>query len=83
VAYPPAVPAADITNTTPQVDRHPLDHNAITEALRDILNELGIDPKGAFASLTARMESIRELHHPVRRAAPVRWRHRPGRVGHL
>lgn len=80
MAYPPVIPPADVTNTTPQVDRHPADHNAITDALRDILNELGIDPAGAAATVTDRFVIIEQQVTPYGvflpyggAAAPAGW----------
>jgi hypothetical protein len=37
---------------------HPDDHNDISTALTDIINELGSNPKGAAASVTARLDAI-------------------------
>jgi hypothetical protein len=37
MAWPPTIPPANITNATPQIDRHASDHNAITDALREIV----------------------------------------------
>jgi hypothetical protein len=59
MAYPPAVPVATRTNTTPQVDNHPGDHNGISGALTDIINELGTGPKGTYPSLTQRLAAVK------------------------
>ncbi len=53
MAYPPTVPSGARINTTPQVDTHPADHLEIHAALTDIINELGADPSGDSADLTA------------------------------
>jgi hypothetical protein len=39
--WPPTIPPADITDSTQQLTRHPADHNAITEALREVVSALG------------------------------------------
>jgi microcystin-dependent protein len=75
MAYPPTIPPATRTNNTPQVDDHPDDHNAISAALTDIVNELGADPKGDYASLTAYLailDPIRYMQSPLA-AAPTGW----------
>lgn len=56
MAYPPSVPTTGRTNTTPQVNTHPADHNAIHSALTDIVNELGTNPKGDAADVGARFD---------------------------
>jgi len=38
--WPPVVPPAGRDNTTPQFDNHPSDHNAISAALTDTVNEV-------------------------------------------
>jgi hypothetical protein len=35
--WPPTIPLADIADNTPQLTRHPDDHNKITEALRSLV----------------------------------------------
>jgi hypothetical protein len=40
MAYPPSVPPATRTDTTPQFTNHPGDHNQISAALTEILNHL-------------------------------------------
>lgn len=53
MAYPPSVPSGARINTTPQVNTHPADHVSIHAALTDIINELGSNPSGDSADLTA------------------------------
>jgi microcystin-dependent protein len=75
MAYPPTIPPATRTNNTPQVDDHPDDHNAIANALTDIVNALGSDPAGDAASLTAYLailDPIRVMQSPVA-VAPTGW----------
>lgn len=52
MAYPPSPPALGKVNTTPQVDDHPAHHNALAQAIRDIVDILGTDPSGDYATLT-------------------------------
>jgi microcystin-dependent protein len=61
MAYPPSVPTGPRINTTPQVNTHPADHLAIHAALTDIVNELGANPSGSAANLTAWLDIL----HPV------------------
>lgn len=58
MAYPPTVPPNTRADATLMATNHKDDHNALSNALTDILNELGADPAGAFASLTARLVDI-------------------------
>ena len=58
MTYPPQIPPDNRLNTTPQVDNHPDDHNVISDALTDILNELGNNPKGTFADVEARLDAV-------------------------
>jgi microcystin-dependent protein len=53
VPYPPSPPPVGRTDSTPLPTNHPDDHNAISAALTDIINELGSNPKGTQASVTA------------------------------
>lgn len=53
MAYPPSVPVGTRINTTPQVNTHAADHNTIHAALTDIITELGSNPSGDFADVTA------------------------------
>lgn len=74
--YPPAVPPATRVNTDPQFDNHPADHNAIAAALNAILAELGSDPSGAAADLTARLATITPIGTVAAyagAAAPTNW----------
>jgi len=60
MAYPPAVPPATRNNATPQHDNHPGDHNGISAALTDIINELGDDPSSAsYPTVQARLEALK------------------------
>lgn len=65
MAYPPSIPTNARLNTTPQVDNHPADHNALSNALTDIVNELGSNPSAGFADLTARLNAAVEAGSPV------------------
>lgn len=56
MSYPPSVPPNTRTDATPLPTNHAADHNTISDALTDIINELGSDPSGAAASLTARLD---------------------------
>jgi hypothetical protein len=38
--FPPVIPPATRSNTTPQLDSHPSDHNAISNAFADIVKQL-------------------------------------------
>jgi hypothetical protein len=42
MAWPPTIPAANITNTTEQNNRHPADHNALSAALPDIVDFVAV-----------------------------------------
>lgn len=59
--YPPTTPPTTRTNATPQVDVHASDHNVLAQAVKDILTELGTDPSGTFADLTARLAALTRL----------------------
>lgn len=54
MAYPPSVPANTRSDSTPSASTHPSDHNAISNALTDIINELGGAPRGSHATVQAR-----------------------------
>ena len=56
MSYPPSVPPNTRTDATPLPTNLPSDINTISNALTDIINELGSDPSGAAASLTARLD---------------------------
>jgi len=58
MAYPPTVPPNNRANGTATFDNHPGDHNAIADALNDIVAILGATPEGAAADLTARLASF-------------------------
>ena len=55
MAYPPEVPPHTRSNTDPMVNNHPEDHNLISYALTDVLNELGNDPSGDHNNVTDRL----------------------------
>ena len=59
----PAIPPPDTVreNTTPQVDNHPDDHNIINDSVGDVFNELGDNPKGAYADVEARLDKVMHL----------------------
>lgn len=61
MAYPPADPAANKANATVTLTDHPNHHNALANAIIDILDELGLAPKGAAADLTARLTALDAL----------------------
>lgn len=44
MAWPPTIPAANVTNTTEQNNRHPADHNAIAAALTDVVGFVAVGP---------------------------------------
>lgn len=58
MAYPPSDPAADKTNATVTLTDHPNHHNALANAIIDIIDELGSGPKGGSADLTARLSAL-------------------------
>lgn len=53
--YPPHIPPATRTNSTAMASNHPTDHNDISSALTDIINELGNNPSGPQGTLQARV----------------------------
>ena len=55
MASPPQVPPHTRANTDPMVNNHPDDHNLISYALTDVLNELGNDPSGDHNNVTDRL----------------------------
>lgn len=61
MAYPPSVLATNRTNVSAVLDNHPGDHNAVNQAVNDIVTELGSDPSGAFASVQARFGAQQAL----------------------
>jgi len=65
MTYPPTPPPADRVNTTPQVNTHPSDHNVISEALTDIINELGPNPKGTYSDVESRLTDLQNLLVPT------------------
>ena len=65
MAYPPSVPTGARINTTPQVNLHPSDHLAIHASLTDIINEMGANPSGAFASIDARLTADSPIGVPM------------------
>lgn len=58
MAYPPSVPPADRTDATVAAGNHAGDHNALAAAIASILTELGSNPAGTYADVTARLEAI-------------------------
>jgi hypothetical protein len=61
MAFPPTVPPATRTDSTPQFTNHPGDHNQISAALSDIVNEMGPDPSAGYANVQARLDAIEPL----------------------
>jgi hypothetical protein len=57
MSYPPPVLPINKTNASPQQDAHPAEHNAIGQAINDVVAVLGADPAGGWGSLTARLAS--------------------------
>ena len=55
MAYPPEVPPHTRSNTDPMVNNPPEDHNLISYALTDVLNELGGNPSGDHNNVTDRL----------------------------
>jgi len=58
MAYPPTPPSNTRTNTTPQVNAHPLDHNTLANNITDIVNELGSNPKDDATDVGARFDLL-------------------------
>lgn len=76
MAYPPTLPPATRVNTTPSFDNHPSDHNALVNALASIIAELGSNPSGASADLTAllaTMTPIGAITAFAGSAVPTNW----------
>jgi hypothetical protein len=59
MAYPPTLPPDTRTNTTPQANNHPTDHNQIVDAIQSLINVLGSNPAGGAADLTTRLAGIK------------------------
>lgn len=58
MAYPPTVPPNSRGNLTSMDTNHAGDHNAVSNALTDIINELGSNPSGAVATVDQRFQTI-------------------------
>lgn len=58
MVYPPTPPPNNRTNATVTVDNHPGDHNDVSDALTDIIAELGNDPKGSGSSVEDRLDTM-------------------------
>lgn len=58
MAYPPTVPPNSRANLTSMDSNHPSDHNAISNALTDIINELGANPSGGVSTVEQRFQAI-------------------------
>jgi len=56
MAYPPEIPPNDRIDATPVTTNHPTDHNEISDALTDIVNELGVNPKGNEVDVETRLD---------------------------
>jgi microcystin-dependent protein len=63
--YPPPVPPNTRTNSTPQADNHPLDHNQISVALTELLNHI--------AALEARIDPLGTIQFFAGDTPPVNW----------
>jgi microcystin-dependent protein len=48
----------DKENTTAQNNDHPDHHNELAQAINDLVGELGADPAGSYATVTARLDAI-------------------------
>jgi microcystin-dependent protein len=76
MAYPPTPPSNSRVNTTPQVDAHPADHNALSNAITDIVNELGTNPSGTSTDVGARFDSLLPtgcMMHYAGNSSPSGW----------
>lgn len=58
MAYPPAALAADKANSTSQFADHPAHHNAIANAINDIVAELGTNPSQGSADVTTLLAGL-------------------------
>lgn len=58
MTWPPTVPPPGRTNSTPQADAHPGDHNQISGALSDIINHA----QGVDATLAAQVMVGHQVH---------------------
>lgn len=58
MAYPPDLPPATRTDSTLSAVNHARDHNLAAAALRDLVDELGANPAGLYASVTERLLGI-------------------------
>lgn len=58
MAYPPSALEADFNNTTNLIDTHPNHHNALANAVNDIVGVLGNDPAGSFDDVQTLLEAI-------------------------
>lgn len=65
MAYPPSTPASDKTNDTLTRDDHAPHHNQLALAIGDMVTELGSDPKGPDADVTARLDRLDEESDPA------------------
>jgi len=65
VAWPPPVPTNGRTNTTPQLDLHPADHNQIADALATLVAKVPLGRQGSAtsASTGAITTTFTELMH--------------------
>ncbi len=61
MAYPPTPPPNTRTNSTLTENDHPSDHNDTSDALTDIITELGADPKGSFTDVEDRLDNTQPL----------------------
>lgn len=54
MAYPPPLPALGKVNSTPQNNDHPAHHNALAQAIRDIVDILGESPADGASDMSVR-----------------------------
>lgn len=54
--YPPAALPVNLTNATPQQNTHPTLHNQVSQAINDVVTELGANPSGDEATVQARLD---------------------------
>jgi len=58
MAYPPPLPPTTRTDSTISAGNHAQDHNKLAAALRDVIEVLGADPSGGYASLSERLLAV-------------------------
>lgn len=58
MAYPPSAVAADKADATAIATDHPDHHNALANAVNDVVTELGTNPSGSDADVTTRLTTL-------------------------